>query len=281
MSAGALIAFAGDGYAFRERERAAIRPVLIATVQAAARDAYADRVERAIAALAPGSSRLRASLIGRPERVSPLDAALLSGIAASATATIATPVVCAALAATESAGAPGATLLDAIVAGVEVALRVERALHGHRERGWDVRGTCGRLGAAIAAARAFGLQRAPTQHALGLAATAAGGLTAAAGTMTEAFVVGSAAADGIEAALLARAGFTAAADALAGRRGLAALMADALDAAALVDGLGTYFALADFRTAAPSQVPVALHAAVDALERAPSIAALLAAACPA
>jgi 2-methylcitrate dehydratase PrpD len=276
----ALIAFAGDGYAFREGERAAVRPLLLATLDAAMRDARAERVERALAALAPSPSRLHATLIGRGERVSPLVAALVNGIAASATATIATPIVCAALAATESAEAPGATVLDAIVAGLEVALRVERALQGHRERGWDVRGTCGRLGAAIAAARAYGLQRVQTHNAFGLAATAAGGLRAAAGTMTEAYVIGSAAADGIEAALLARADFTAAPDALAGRRGLAALMADAIDLPLLVDGLGVRFVVRDDAGDAAPDVADALRDAVAALERAPSVAALVAATCP-
>jgi len=277
---GALIGFAGNAWAFRERERSAVRPLIAATLATALRDASAPHVAIALGAFPPASTRLRATLIGRAETAGPIDAALFAGLAAADGATLATPVVCAALAAGEAANVPGATLLDAVVAGVEVALRVERALHGHSERGWDVRGTCGRLGAAIAAARAFGLQRVAVRNAFGLAATAAGGLAAAQGTMTEAYVVGSAAADGVEAALLARAEFTAAPDALAGRRGVAALMADGLDADVLIAGLGERFALADLPAVAAVPISDALRDAVAALDRAPTLHALVAATRP-
>jgi 2-methylcitrate dehydratase PrpD len=277
---GALLNFAGNAWAFRERERAAVRPLIAATLAAAMRDAYAPRTAIALGAFPPAATRLRATLIGRAATAGPIDAALFAGNAAADGATLATPVVCAALAAGEAANVPGATLLDAVVAGVEVALRVERALHGHVERGWDVRGTCGRLGAAIAAARAFGLQRAAVRNAFGLAATAAGGLAVAHGTMTEAYVVGSAAADGVEAALLARAEFTGAPDALAGRRGFAALMSDGLDADALIADLGERFALDDLPATPLLPIPDALRDAVAALERAPSLDKLMAATRP-
>jgi 2-methylcitrate dehydratase PrpD len=153
---------------------------------------------------------------------------------------------------------------------------VERALGGHRERGWDVRGSCGRLGAALAAARAFGLQREATRNAFGLAATAAGGLRAAAGTMTSDYVNGSAAADGVEAALLARAEFTGAPAALEGRRGLAALMAASFDGAAVTRDLGSHFALDAFVLAEPA-AEGPLRTAVWELDRAESLAPLFAA----
>ncbi len=277
MSA-SLLGFAGNAYAFREPERAIARPLILATLAGALRDAAAERTTIAFAAFPPVRTRLRASLIGRPDRTGPIDAALLNGIAAGgAEASLATPIVCAALAAAEAANQPGAALLDAVIAGLEVAVRVERALRGHGERGWDVRGTCGRLGAAIAAARGFGLPRAAVQHAFGLAATAAGGLTAARGTMTEAYVIGSAAADGVEAALLARAEFTGAAAALDGRRGLAALMAAGFDGEALIANLGERFAIATFDAGVPAAVPERVRDAVANLDRAPSLGALLAA----
>jgi 2-methylcitrate dehydratase PrpD len=277
MSA-SLLGFAANGYAFREPERALARPLILATLAVALRDVASERATIALAAFPPVRARLRASLFGRAFVTGPIDAALLNGIAAGGDdATLATPIVCAALAAAEAANQPGAAVLDAVVAGLEVALRVERALHGHVERGWDVRGTCGRLGAAIAAARAFGLGRAAVRNAFALAATAAGGLTAARGTMTEAYVAGSAAADGVEAALLARAEFTGAAAALDGRRGLAALMAAGFDGAALVAGLGERFAIASFDSGAPPAVPDRVRDAVADLERAPSLGALVAA----
>jgi 2-methylcitrate dehydratase PrpD len=273
----ALVGFAAGGYAFRNAERAAVRPALLATLAVALRDAHAPAATIAFAAFPPAATRLRATLIGRALTAGPIAAALQNGIAAAEGATLATPIVCAALAAGEAASVPGAAVLDAVVAGLEVALRVRYALSAHEARGWDVRGTCGRLGAAIAAAKAFGLQRTAVHHAFGLAATAAGGLRAAGGTMTAAHVIGSAAADGVEAALLARAEFTAAPAALEGRRGFAALMAAGLDADALIAGLGERFAVTQFDAGTIAPLPDAVRDAVLQLDRAPSLHALLAA----
>ncbi len=153
-------------------------------------------------------------------------------------------------------------------------MRVERALGAaHRERGWDTRGTCGRLGAAVAAARVLGLQRDATRDAFGIAATAASGLTAARGTMTAAYIVGAAAADGIEAALLARAEFTSAPLALEGRRGLAALMSASFDTSALLEGLGEAFIYTTLAANVPSAPgsEASLRALVARFERLPSI----------
>jgi 2-methylcitrate dehydratase PrpD len=274
-----LIAFAANAYAFREAERAAARDIVFAVMARALAGARSERVEiAAVGGVSP--ARLRAHAVGRAEITTPLEAAFLSGLAAGDDATIATPVVAAALAAGESVDAAGATVLDAVIAGTEIAVRVAAALGaGHRDRGWDTRGTCGRLGAAIAAARVLGLQRDAMRDALGIAATAASGLASAGGTMTAAYVVGAAAADGIEAALLARAEFTAAPLALEGRRGLAALMTGTFDAEALVSGLGTTFAFRTLaeKSGAPANggVPAALRALTARIERLPSIRELI------
>jgi 2-methylcitrate dehydratase PrpD len=267
-----LMAFAGNGWAFREPVRAPARELVLATVLRALAGAQSGAAQIA-ASDAPGPARLRARAVGRAAATTPLYAAFLTGIAAGDDATLATPVVAAALAAGESVDAAGATVLDAVVAGTEIAVRVERALGAaHRERGWDTRGTCGRLGAAVAAARVLGLQREATRDAFGIAATAASGLTEARGTMTAAYIVGAAAADGIEAALLARAEFTGAPLALEGRRGLAALMSATFDTAALLEGLGETFVYPAIAANVPSS-PAAesLRALIARIERLPSI----------
>ncbi len=271
-----LMAFAGNGWAFREPVRAPARELVLATVLRALSNARSAAVTIA-AADAPAPARMRAHAIGRSAATTPLYAAFLTGIAAGDDATIATPVVAAALAAGESVDAAGATVLDAVVAGTEIAVRVERALGvAHAERGWDTRGTCGRLGAAVAAARVLGLQRDATRDAFGIAATAASGLSEARGTMTAAYIVGAAAADGIEAALLARAEFTGAPLALEGRRGLAALMSASLDTNALLDGLGETFVYTYVAAKVPSAPPAeALRALVARIERLPSIRELI------
>jgi 2-methylcitrate dehydratase PrpD len=271
-----LIAFAANGWAFREAVRAAARPIVRSTLLNALAGAHAERVEIA-AAGAPPPARMLAHAVGRSAPTTPLHAAFLMGLGAGEEATLATPAICAAFAIGESVDAPGATVLDAIIAGTEIAVRVERALGtGHRERGWDTRGTCGRLGAAIAAGRVLGLQRDAMRDAFGIAATAASGLTEARGTMTAAYVVGAAAADGIEAALLARAEFTGAPLALEGRRGLAALMSPSFDAAALVDGLGERFAFEGINVPPDDGAGApALRALCARIERLPSVRELI------
>jgi 2-methylcitrate dehydratase PrpD len=267
-----LIAFAANGWAFREPVRAPARAIVLATIASALANSQSARVEIA-AAGAPGPARLHARALGRAAVTTPLRAAFLTALAASDDATVATPVVCAALAIGESVDAPGATVLDAIVAGTEIAVRVECALGaGHVKRGWDARGTCGRLGAAIAVARVLGLQRDAMRDAFGIAATAASGLAAARGTMTAAYIVASAAADGIEAALLARAEFTGAPLALEGRRGMAALMTSTFDPDALVRGLGDQFAFESLAGGGANQaVPEAVRSLIARIERLRSI----------
>ena len=180
-----------------------------------------------------------------------------------------------ALAAGEAAHAAGAVVLDAIVAGTEIALRLAAALGpSHLERGWDTGGTCGRIGAAAAVTRIFGLNAERTRHALGIAATAAGGLRLAAATMTGRYVHGLAAADGVEAALLARFGFTGAPSSIDGRRGLAALMSAAFEPAALEAELGERYTFVEAADAAAGEaaraaLPAGLVAAVDEIEKLP------------
>jgi 2-methylcitrate dehydratase PrpD len=275
-----LVAFAANGWAFREPVRAVAREIVLATLLRAVTDAHSERVEIA-AAEGPGPARMRARALGRDAVTTPLHAAFLTGLAAGDDPSLATPAVCAAFAVGESVDASGASVLDAIVAGTEVAVRVERALGpSHAARGWDARGTCGRLGAAIAAARVLGLQRVAVRDAFAIAATAASGLGAARETMVAAYVVAAAAADGVEAALLARADFTGAPLALEGRRGLAALMSNAFDTATLVHGLGEEFGLENSVSAGPAAPAggpawAELRALVARLDRLPSIRAVV------
>jgi 2-methylcitrate dehydratase PrpD len=110
-------------------------------------------------------------------------------------------------------GVGGSRVLEAIVVGYDVALRALEATGGyyaHNGRGWHSTGTCGSFGAAAAAARVLGLDRARTAWALGLAGTATGGTWAflADGAMSKRYHPGRAAETGVLAAGLARAGFT-------------------------------------------------------------------------
>ena len=138
--------------------------------------------------------------------------------------------VAAALAAHQAvAGAQGAatataTAEDAVAIGCDAADRVLARLTSAREAGWSATTAATLIGAGAAAARLLRLPGEQARNALGLCATQAAGLAGAEGTGAGAVQAGKAAFDAVEAALLARAGFTAARLPLEGRRGLFALL---------------------------------------------------------
>jgi len=117
-------------------------------------------------------------------------------------------VMPAALAAAYLAGCSGRRLIEGIVAGYEVMSRLGIALHpaDHYARGFHPTGTCGTLGAAIAAAKILELPAAAMTHALGIAGSQAAGSMEflADGSMTKRLHPGWAAHAGVMAALLAR-----------------------------------------------------------------------------
>ncbi|MDQ7843415.1 MAG: MmgE/PrpD family protein [Armatimonadota bacterium] len=153
------------------------------------------------------------------------------------------PVLAAALAAAEGAGASGAALLDAYIVGVEVACRIADAVHPrHYRDGFHSTATMGGFGAAAAAARIFGCDLDATLRAFGLAASMSAGLRENFGTMTKPFHAGRAAENGLFAVLLARRGWTAAKNILEAPRGFYSAAAGGYDPARIEGKLGApYF----------------------------------------
>lgn len=102
-----------------------------------------------------------------------------------------------------------------------------RVVHGptHYARGWHATSTLGTVAAAAAAARIYGLSVQETRYALGIAASMAAGSRQNFGTMTKPLHAGMAASNGVNAAILAAAGFTADPNQLEAPLGYAALMA--------------------------------------------------------
>jgi hypothetical protein len=161
-------------------------------------------------------------------------------LATQTAASPSTPVIAAVIASGEALAASTDEIAAAAAVGIEAAARMLKAVDSGEFRArWNVSSTVGVLGAALAVARLLKLDRTQTQHALGIAATQAAGLAHNNGQTMEAIETGKAAADAIEAALLAKHGFTGAPASIDGRRGLAALMAYRFDAAAITDELGT------------------------------------------
>jgi 2-methylcitrate dehydratase PrpD len=77
-------------------------------------------------------------------------------------------VIPAALAVAEAEGAAGGKLIEAIIAGYEVANRVSAAMHPHHTlSGFLPTGTCGTFGAAAAVSKIYGYDAAQTVNALG------------------------------------------------------------------------------------------------------------------
>ena len=169
------------------------------------------------------SSLVEASLLLGEQRAGAPEAALVNGVAAHALdyddvalaghpSTVLVPTV---LAEGEAVGASGLAAVRAYLVGYEVwAELIGREADAHHTKGWHPTGVFGTVAAAAAAAHLRGLDAGSSRHALAIAASLAAGLTANFGTMTKPFHAGRAAANGIEAARLARAGMTAAPDAL-------------------------------------------------------------------
>ena len=156
---------------------------------------------------------------------------------------VSAPVIPAALAAAQAAGADGPRTIAAIVSGMEVMTRLGRALvpPRHYARGYHPTATTGVFGAAAAASTAMGLTAAQTEHALGIALSSAAGTLQfhANGAWTKRLQVGLAAEAGVRAACLAREGFTGASEAIEGARGLLAVFSDAPEPAAATHAFGT------------------------------------------
>ncbi len=114
----------------------------------------------------------------------------------------------------------GAELIAAYVAGYETwGELASRDADKHHGKGWHPSAVFGAVAAAAAGARLAGLDAVRSAHAIGAAASMAGGLTANFGSMTKPLQVARAAQSGLTAARLAARGLTASPDALEHRGG--------------------------------------------------------------
>ena len=116
---------------------------------------------------------------------------------------------------------PAVAVTAAVTAGLGAAAIVESGLT--EWGGWSSGTVAAVVGAGVTAGLLLGLTGPRLRAAIGICATQAAGLRAAEGTDAFPLQAGKAAFNGVEAALLARAGFTAPAEPLDGRRGLFAL----------------------------------------------------------
>ena len=115
----------------------------------------------------------------------------------------------AALSLGEVIGSSGRDLLKAYVLGIEVLTKMATATPNVQDRGFHATPVWGSIGATIACASLARLERDKIKAALGIAASAAGGIHRQQGSMVKPFHAANAARNGVEAVLLAQQGFTA------------------------------------------------------------------------
>jgi 2-methylcitrate dehydratase PrpD len=208
----------------------------------------------ALRVIVPLAGKPEATVIGYTGRLDILNAAFMNALNANVlefddthmptvihpTSPVAPPL----LALAERERTSGRALLDAFVLGVEVACRAGTSVSpGHYARGWHITATSGVLGAAAASARLAGLGPAETAHAIGIAASQAGGLVENLPTGAKNVQVGNAARNGLLAMLMAQQGYTAAPGAIEGPRGWARAMGDPPRLDILLDNLGNSWEL--------------------------------------
>ena len=192
----------------------------------------------------------KASVVGSPLRTSAFNAAMVNGFLAHLQDYDDThfptvlhptaPVWPAVLAAAEELGASGKDALAAFALGAETACRVAMSVHPwHYDMGWHITGTAGVFGAAVGTGRILGLDAAAMNMALGQAGTYAAGVREVFGSHSKPMHAARAASNGLQAAYLARHGFTGADDILGGRRGFwEVLSPNGHSEDALLGGLG-------------------------------------------
>ena len=140
-----------------------------------------ETVAKAMAALLPFFGPPQATLLGRPERVDALHAALLNGISShvldfddthiETAIHPAAPVAPAILALAEHRPVSGRDFMTALVIGIETAFWIGKAVTpAHYDAGWHITGSVGVFGAAAAAGKLLGLNEQQMCWALSLAA---------------------------------------------------------------------------------------------------------------
>ncbi|HPZ43537.1 MAG TPA: MmgE/PrpD family protein [Bacillota bacterium] len=207
--------------------------------------------QKLLAVLRNQGGNPQATLLATGEKTSCLNAALGNGLAShivelddvhrAAIIHAGAAVMPAALAVAEMTGAGGRQLIEAIVAGYEVAIRIGEAVTPAHYYFWHTTGTCGTFGAAAAAGKLLGLSREQLIWALGNAGTQAAGLWEflADGSMSKHLHPGKAAQNGVLAALLAREGFTGAATIIEGERGFCRATASTYELDKIIKSLGS------------------------------------------
>jgi 2-methylcitrate dehydratase PrpD len=156
------------------------------------------------------------------------------------------PVLPAALAAAERAGASGSDFTAAYHIGIEVCCKIAEAANPrHYQDGFHTTGTCGVFGAAAAAIAIAGFDPEAAAAAIGLAGSQSAGFRENFGTMTKPFHAGRSAESGIVAVDLVGLGFSATRNILEASRGFYRAAAGGYDNDAIFGKVGNPWTFAN------------------------------------
>jgi len=226
-------------------------------------------------ALSPFSGTQTTIVPGAPFRRDPLHACLINGVSANVrtfddthTEAVIHPsgsIAAAALSASQMCRTTGKTFLLAYALGVEVACRLSLAMsvEGESFIGWSQTSVCNAIGAAIAAAKVFGLNAEQTHAALTIASSQAGGLRSAQGTTASPMMMGSSGQIGFRAAVLARANIKGRNNSLEAPYGFLAAFSHKWSSEALVGELGSRYEMLR-NLFKPYPCGIVIHSVIDA-----------------
>ena len=175
------------------------------------------------------------SVVGQAKKLPALSAALVNSSSANAldfnswapTTAAFTPstILSALLAIAEEQHYDGKAVLDALIVGLEVAMRIGEAVNlGHYHGGWHTSATMDTIGAAAGCARLLGLDEKQMAYAMSISISRAAGFKSQFGTMTKVLHCGLAAQTAVMAAQFAAGGFDAGMDTLDGHWSFLTLM---------------------------------------------------------
>jgi len=222
-------------------------------------------------------TRQDATVLGRTERTDMFTAALANGISShifdyddTLLDTVlhpSAPVFPAMLAFAENTRVSGRDFLAAFVIGAEVEQRIAQAIYpSHYDRGWHITGSVGAFGAAAAVGKLMGLDRTRMAYALGLASTQPLGMREMFGTFTKPYHPGKAAQNGLEAAFLAREGFTSSLESLEAQRGFMFVTSESPRLERLTGGWGETWEILN-NSYKPFPCGIVIHPSIDGVLR--------------
>lgn len=158
----------------------------------------------------------------------------------------------------------GSDALRAFALGCEAQLRIGVAMSPwHYDEGWHITGTCGVIGAAVAAGILIELDAEKLSQAVGIAASETLGHRETFGSTIKSFHPGKAATNGLLAALLAERDFTASSQVLEAPRGFFNVLSSYYEPARVTERLGDDWELSH-NTYKPYPCGIVSHPAIDA-----------------